>query len=175
MTATEEENMTKKNNYSFKKETIKDYSFPPHEELIRIRKKLSAPKYEGENIALPKEADATEKMKYSVCQSILAYHQASKKSLAALAQEIDLPGITEKQLYDICRGKISDFCLGELVIYASNLGITLIPCYHCGVNLFPSLQEVVILSLKEQERLLMINPHIYQNLAKHHNLTHCHP
>jgi hypothetical protein len=135
--------MTKKNNYSF----------PPQEELIRIRKKLSNPNYQGGNIALPKDAPSEEKIKYSISQSILTYQQAKKKSFSTLVKEIGITGLTEKKLVDLCRGKINDFCLGELVIYASNLRITAIPCYDCGVNLFPSLLEALILSLKDLESL----------------------
>lgn len=164
--------MTRKNNYSFKKETIRDYSFPPQRELERIIKKLSDPKYKGGNLALPANADATEKMKYSFCQSILAYHQESKKTLTAMAKEIGIPGLTEKELYDICRGKITDFCLGELVIYASNLRISSVPCLDCGGNLFPKLLESVILSLKEQASL-PTKPNIYQTCARHQELIHC--
>nr|CAG8614592.1 2839_t:CDS:2 [Entrophospora candida] len=157
--------MIKKNNYTFKKETTRDYSFPPQEELIRIRKKFSNPKHEGGNIALLEDADEIEKMKYSVSQSILNYHLETKKSLATIVREIGLTGLTEKKLYDICRGKVNDFSLGELVIYASNLRINFIPCYNCGVNLFPSLSEALILSLREQESLLMKDLDIHKNLA----------
>jgi hypothetical protein len=87
-----------------------------------------------------------------------------------MVKEIGLPGLTEKKLYDICRGKVSDFCLGELVIYATNLRINFIPCYHCGVNLFPSLLETVILSLKEQESSSMKSLDIYKKLENHQDL-----
>jgi hypothetical protein len=113
-----------------------NYSFPPPKELERIRKKLSNPNYEGGNIALSPEADLVEKMKYSFCQSILAYHQEKQVSLALMAQKI---GITEKKLIDICRGKTIDFCLGELVIYANNLDISFVTCWECEKNIFPML------------------------------------
>jgi hypothetical protein len=57
--------MTKRNNYN--------YQYPVGDE--KIIKKLSDPKYKGGNIALPKDADEIEKIKYSICQSILTYHQ----------------------------------------------------------------------------------------------------
>lgn len=156
--------MTRKNNYN--------YQYPVGDQ--KIIKKLSDLKYDKGNIALSEDADTAEKMKYSVCQSILTYHQESKKSLAIMAKEIGIKGITEKTLYDICRGKISDFCLGELVIYATNLRISSIPCYHCGVNLFPSLLEAVILSLKEQESLSMKSLDIYKKLENHQDLIRSH-
>lgn len=173
MTATEEENMTKKNNYTFKKEIIKDYSFPPHEELIRIRKKLSDPKYEGGNIALSKEANEIEKIKYSISQSILTYQQASKKTLNAMVKEIALADITEQKVYDICRGKINDFSLGELIVSALNLRIYSIPCLDCGGNILPILLGDMVYSLKKQENLSTKIPNIYQALAEHQTLVHC--
>src|SRR5438270_375950 len=72
-------------------------------------------------------------------QSILAYQQEHQKSWAELVKEIDIQSLTEKKLIDICCGKLSGFSLGELLIYANNLRITIIPCYQCGVNLFPAL------------------------------------
>ena len=164
--------MTRKNNYSFKKETIKDYSFPPQEELIRIRKKLSDPKYEVGNIALSKEADEIEKIKYSISQSILTYQQASKKTLNAMAKEIALADITKKKVYDICRGKISDFSLGELVVCAINLRIYFVPCLDCGGNILPILLGDMVYSLKKQENLATKIPNIYQALAEHQVLVH---
>src|SRR4051794_17559974 len=113
--------------------------FPPQEELTRIRKKLSDPNYEGGNILISETAPVEEKMKYSVSQSILTYQQESKKTFATLVKEIEIQNLTVKNLLDICRGKLTDFSLGELLVYANNLRITNIPCYHCGFNLYPPL------------------------------------
>jgi len=174
LTATEEKNMTKKRNYTLKKKTIRDYSFPPQEELIRIRKKLSNPRYQGGNIALSKEADSIEKIKYSISQSILNYHLETKKSLAAIAQEIALADITEKKLYDLCRGKINDFYLGELVVSALNLRINFVPCLDCGGNVLSLLLGDVVRSLKEQESLPTKIPSLHQALERHQILVHKH-
>ncbi len=146
--------MTKKNNYNFPAEEIR-------QELKRKRGIV--------NIIVSEDAPIEEKMKYSVSQSILTYQQEKQKSFATLIEEIRFTSLTEKKLVDICRGKLDGFCLGELVIYATNLRINFIPCYHCGVNLFPSLLEALILSLKEQESLPM------KDLGIHKNLVHCHP
>ena len=154
--------MTKKNNYTF----------PPQEELIRIRKKLSNPKYEGGNIVLPKDADGVEKIKYSISQSILNYQLETKKSLVTIAQEIDLVDITEKKVYDICRGKINDFSLGELIVSAINLRIYLVPCLDCGGNILPLLLGDIVYSLKKQENLPTKIPNIYQALEEHRILAH---
>jgi len=122
--------MIKKNKEPFPKDSTKfaktpyySYQYPFGDQIII--KKLSDPNYEGGNIALPEEADILEKMKYSFCQSILAYHQEKQMPLSLMAQEI---GITEKKLIDICRGKTVDFCLGELVIYVNNLDISFVAC-----------------------------------------------
>src|SRR6266480_4903978 len=134
--------MTRKNNYTF----------PPQEELVRIRKKFST-KYEGGNIALPKDADMMEKIKYSLCQSILTYHQETKKTLTDMAKEIALADINEKKIYDICRSKINDLSLAELIVSALNLRIYFVPCLDCGGDIMPILLGDVVYSLKKQENL----------------------
>jgi len=155
--------MTRKNNYN--------YQYPVGDQ--KIIKKLSDPKYEGGNIALPKEADETEKIKYTIGQSILNYHLETKKSLTVIAEEIALADITEKKVYDICRGKISNFSLGELIVSALNLRIYSIPCLDCGGDIMPILLGDVVYSLKKQENLPTKIPNIYQALAKHQSLVHC--
>ena len=149
-----------------------NYPFPPQEELVRVRKKLSNPNCEGGNIALPKKADEVEKIKYSIGQSILNYHFKTKKSLTIMVKEIALADITEKKLSDICRGKINDFSLGELVVSALNLRIYFIPCLDCGGNILPILLGDMVYSLKKQESLPTKIPHIYQALAEHQALAH---
>ena len=104
-------------------------------------------------ITFPAEENVTlteEKMKYSVSQSILTYQQENQKSFATLVKEIDIQNLTQKKLIDICRGKLTDFSLGELLIYANNLRITFIPCYHCGINLYPPLLGEIIASFQKQ-------------------------
>src|SRR5277367_3580894 len=127
--------MTSKNNYNF-----------PAEE-IRQELKKSKPIV---NIIVSEDASVEEKMKYSVSQSILAYQQTQQKSFATLVKEIDIQNLTEKKLIDICRGKLSNFSLGELVIYANNLRITVIPCCNCRVNLFPALLGEIISAFRNQ-------------------------
>jgi len=67
--------MEKKENYAFKKETIKDYSFPSEAELKEIREKTSNPNYSYKNKILSPNASAEEKFKYQICQAILVYQQ----------------------------------------------------------------------------------------------------
>jgi len=154
--------MTKRNNYHYK------YPIGDPE----IIKKLSNPKYEGGNIALPKEADEIEKIKYNLGQSILNYHLETKKSFATIAQEIALTDITQKKVYDICRGKINDFSLGELVVSALNLRIYFVPCLDCGENILSLLLGDVVRALKEKESLPTKIPNIYRALEEHRILVH---
>ena len=103
-------------------------------------------------IAFPIEetAPTEEKMKYSVSQSLLAYQQSTQKSFADLVKEIDIQNLTPPKLIDICRGKLTAFSLGELLIYANNLRITFIPCYQCGVNLYPPLLGEMLSAFQKQ-------------------------
>jgi|SRR3954454_5115708 hypothetical protein len=146
--------MTHKNSYNFPAEEIR-------QELKRKKGIV--------NIIVSEDAPVEEKMKYSVSQSLLFYQQKNKKTFKTLVKEIGVPSLNEKKLIDICRGKLDDFCLGELVVYAINLGITIIPCYDCRVNLYPSLLEALILSLKDQEILPTNN--FYQTHFHHHHLV----
>jgi len=145
--------MSKKNNYNFPAEEIR-------QELKRKKGIV--------NIVVPESADPLEKTKYSISQSILTYHLETKKSLAVLVKEIEITTLNEKKLLDICRGQISDFSLGELIIYANNLRINFIPCYHCGFNLFPSLLESLILQVQESPPL----ENAYQAHFNHYYLNH---
>ena len=132
--------MIKKNNYS--------YQYPLEDQTII--KKLSDPNYEGGNILVPETAPTEEKMKYSVSQSLLAYQQSTQKSFADLVKEIDIQSLTPQKLVDICRGKLTTFSLGELLIYANNLRITFIPCYQCGINLYPPLLGEMLSAFQKQ-------------------------
>src|SRR5438067_8137322 len=98
--------MVKKNNYNFPAEEIR-------QELKRKKGVI--------NIVIPENAPVEEKTKYSISQSILTYQQEKKKTFSALIKEIGITSLTEKNLVDICRGEVSNFSLGELLIYANNL------------------------------------------------------
>jgi len=161
--------MTQKNNYNFKKDKIENFSFPAEE----IRQELKSKKGLV-NIIVPEKAPVEEKIKYNISQSILNYQLETKKSFAIMVKEISLADITEKKLIDICRGKISDFNLGELIVSALNLRIYFIPCLDCGENILPLLLGDMVYSLKKQENLPTKIPNIYQALEKHQMLVHRH-
>ena len=135
--------MTQKNNYNFKKDKIENPTFPAEE----IRQELKRTKGIV-NIIVSEDAPVEEKIKYNIGQSILNYHLKTKKSLAVMVNQIALADITEKKLTDICRGKISDFNLGELIVSALNLRICFIPCLDCGKNILPLLLGDIVYSLK---------------------------
>ena len=139
-----------------------NYDFPTEQIRQELKKGKSIV-----NILIAETAPVEEKMKYSVSQSILAYQQASKNSFAELVKEIEIKGLTEKKLIDICRGKLTDFSLGELLIYANNLRINNIPCYHCGVNLYPPLLGEVLSSFKKKisfQPQKVYREHVHQSL-----------
>ena len=91
------------------------YNFPPEKELKRIREK------EGiVNIVLPKNATFLERVKYEICQAILAYQQDSQLTYKGIAQKI---GISSEQTIDMLRGNIASFALDSLITYAEKLNI----------------------------------------------------
>jgi len=92
-----------------------NYSFPPEKELKRVREK------EGiVNIVLPKNATFQEKVKYEICQAILAYQQDNKLTYRGISQKI---GISSEQTIDMLRGNIASFALDSLITYAEKLDI----------------------------------------------------
>ena len=92
-----------------------NYNFPPERELKRIREK------EGiVNIVLPKNATFLEKVKYEICQAILAYQQDNRLTYKTIAQKI---GISPEQTVDMLRGNIASFALDSLVTYAEKLDV----------------------------------------------------
>lgn len=93
-----------------------NYNFPPERELKRIREK------EGGivNIVLPKNATFLEKVKYEICQAILAYQQDNRLTYKTIAQKI---GISSEQTVDMLRGNIASFALDSLVTYAEKLNV----------------------------------------------------
>lgn len=159
--------MNQKNNYNFKKSEIENFTFPAEEIRQELKRKKGIV-----NIIVPEDAPEEEKIKYTISQSILNHHLETKKSFVAMAQEIALADITEKKVYDLCRGQISNFTLGELVVSALNLRIYSIPCLDCGRDILPDLLGDMVYSLKKQQNLPTKIPNIHQALEKH-QLVHC--
>jgi predicted XRE-type DNA-binding protein len=106
--------------YSFKKETTKDYSFPSEAELKEIREKTSSPDYPYKNKILPANASAEEKFKYQICQAILVYQQENNLPVEEVAKKIE---ISLNKTYDILLGKVKGFKLKELANYLEKLHV----------------------------------------------------
>src|ERR1043166_1754839 len=106
------------------------YNFPLEKELKRIREK------EGiVNIVLPKNATFLEKVKYEICQAILAYQQDNKLTYKGIAQKI---GISSEQTIDMLRGNIASFALDSLITYVEKLDIP------CQVKIVPGESYIAI-------------------------------
>ena len=101
---------------------IKTKKSPPREVVESIRKGMTNPNFPYKNIGLSPHATPEEKMKYDICQKILAYQQDNELNTNQIAQAIHL---TEPETEEIFFARIDKFTLDRLVAYATNLGITL--------------------------------------------------
>ena len=96
---------------------IKNYSFPPQEDLKEMRNK------EGiVNLFLPEKASLSDKIKYEISQNILAYQQENKLSYEEIAGKIGLP---LSQTIEMLRGNISIFAFDSIVSYTEKLHLPL--------------------------------------------------
>jgi predicted XRE-type DNA-binding protein len=93
----------------------KDFNKLTEEEIIN---RLDSDNYEGGNIGLPEHPTLEEKTKYKICKSILSYQLKNELSSVQIADKL---AISEEELYDICRGKISDFSLARLMFFLEKL------------------------------------------------------
>ena len=101
---------------------IKTKKTPPKMVVESIRKEMTNPNFPYKNIGLNPNATPEEKMKYDICQKILAYQQDNELTTNQIAQVIQL---TEPETEDIFFTRINRFTLDRLVVYATNLGINL--------------------------------------------------
>lgn len=69
-----------------------------------------------------------EKVKYEICQAILAYQQDNDLTYRKVSQKI---GISSEQTIDMLRGNIASFALDSLITYAEKLNIP------CQVKIIP--------------------------------------
>lgn len=96
-------------------ERNKDFNSLTEAEIVA---RLESDSYEGGNIGLPENPTLEERTKYQLCKAILAYQQDNKLSLKKVAKKL---AVSEAELYDICRGKISDFSVPRLLFYLERL------------------------------------------------------
>lgn len=101
---------------------IKTKRSPPLKVVGNIRKEMTNPNFPYKNIGLNPSATPEEKMKYDICQKILAYQQDKNLTTGEIAQVIQL---TEPETEEIFFARINKFTLDRLVVYATSLGITL--------------------------------------------------
>jgi|GEM_PF-3277019 len=100
----------------------KRFTFPPKEELERVRKRIARPGYRRVNIGLLPNATESDKVKYHLCKSILAYEQDNGLSEKELKERL---GINQVKLEHILFAHISKLTIEELIDYLSELRI---PC-----------------------------------------------
>jgi len=105
----------------------KNYSYQYPENDKEILAKIMDPNYEGGNIGLSENASDEEIEKYRIGKEILAFQYNFKLTTRKVAQKLS---ITEKEIYDICRGKVDVFSYDDLLNYRTNL----FSDYLCGLR-----------------------------------------
>src|SRR5687768_12448141 len=100
----------------------KNFTFPPKEELERVRKRIARPGYRRVNIGLLPDATEADKVKYHLCKSILVYEQDNNVSEKELREKL---GISQVKLEHILFSHISKLTIEELINYLETLHI---PC-----------------------------------------------
>jgi molybdenum cofactor biosynthesis enzyme MoaA len=96
----------------------KKFTFPPQEELERVRKRIARPGYRRINIGLLPNATESDKVKYHLCLSISRYQDENNLSEKELAQEL---GINKVKLEYILFRHLDKLTLEELINYLSEL------------------------------------------------------
>ena len=102
-----------------------NYQRPAGEKEIVAR--MMDPNYDRGNLGLPEDASPETKMKYRIGKAILAYQQDNRLDLAEVAKRLS---ISQNNLYDICRGKVDNFALPDLINYLEKLA----PRYELRLN-----------------------------------------
>jgi predicted XRE-type DNA-binding protein len=100
----------------------KKFTFPPQEELERVRRRISRPGYRRVNIGLLPNATEADKVKYHLCKSILTYEQDNNTSEKELREKL---GVSQVKLEHILFCHISKLTIEELINYLEALHI---PC-----------------------------------------------
>lgn len=100
----------------------KKFTFPPKEELERVKKRIARPGYRRVNIGLLPNATEVDKIKYHLCKSILSYEQDNNVSEKELREKLE---VSQVKLEHILFCHISKLTIEELINY---LEILHIPC-----------------------------------------------
>lgn len=99
---------------------INNNNFPSDKEIEEITKRTSAPNYPYVNYILPDNANSNERMKYSICKTILRYQRENNLSETKLTKML---GVDKEKLIDILFAKVYNLELNELLTYFDNLHI----------------------------------------------------
>ena len=99
----------------------KKFTFPPKEELERVRKRIALSDRRT-NIGLPPNASPIEKAKYKLCKIILGYKQDNDLTTKKIAKQL---GLTITKTEQILYSHIDKLTFEELIGYANCLHV---PC-----------------------------------------------
>jgi molybdenum cofactor biosynthesis enzyme MoaA len=100
----------------------KKFTFPPEEELERVRKRIARPGYRRVNIGLLPDATEADKVKYHLCLNISRYQDKNGLSEKELAQKL---GINKAKTEYILFRHLDKLSLEELIDYLEELHV---PC-----------------------------------------------
>ncbi|MCE8159275.1 MAG: hypothetical protein I3270_01715 [Candidatus Moeniiplasma glomeromycotorum] len=98
------------------------FTFPPKEELERVRKRIARPGYRRINIGLLPNATEADKVKYHLCLSISRYQDENDLSEKELASKL---GISKVKLEYILFRHLDKLTLEELFNYLETLPLPL--------------------------------------------------
>src|SRR4051812_26716920 len=100
----------------------KQFTFPPQEELERVRKRIARPGYRRVNIGLLLDATEADKVKYHLCLSISRYQDENDLSEKELASKLE---ISKAKLEYILFRHLDKLTLEELFNYLEKLPLPL--------------------------------------------------
>lgn len=105
----------------------KNYSYQYPKRDQEILAKIMDSNYDRGNLGLPENASSVDKIKFEICQTILAYLQDNKFSLEEMGQKLE---ISAEVVYQIGRGNIQAFSLEELLAYLEKI----VPDYEVKIT-----------------------------------------
>ena len=97
-----------------KPKVVNNNNWPSEQEIEEVIKETSKPDYPYENYILPDNANSKERMKYSLCKTILCYQRENNISDAKLTKML---GVSKDKLIDILFAKGYNLELNELLLH----------------------------------------------------------
>ncbi|CAJ0638094.1 2683_t:CDS:2 [Entrophospora sp. SA101] len=114
----------------------KRFTFPPKEELERVRKRIARPGYRRVNIGLLPNATESDKVKYHLCLNISRYQDENDLSEKELAQRL---GVNKAKTEYILFRHLDKLTLEELINYLEELHLPQKPTnlrdYSCDITI----------------------------------------